>query len=281
MANEIRVNDGAGADGEMRRNVGAFEQTVRSTILLAETFTGPEWDLPTECPGWSVKDVVSHIVSVEAMLLGDDPASLHVLPDDLPHVRGEMGRMLELGVDARRPVPGPRVLGELRDVLERRLAALATIDPDQETMAPNGRMVPYSMFMVFRAFDCWVHEQDVRRATGRPGNLDAPGAECARTILRPGLPMVVAKRAGAAPGQSVAFRVTRPLPSTAYVEVGADGRGRLADEPGQVPTVTLSMDWETYVRLAAGRCGPADVTVEVTGDADLAGRVLAAMSVTP
>ncbi|KAB2346041.1 maleylpyruvate isomerase family mycothiol-dependent enzyme [Actinomadura rudentiformis] len=271
----------ASADGGMAANVAAFEQTVRSTIALAETFAEGDWDLPTECPGWSVKDVVSHIVSVETLLLGEDPAPGHVLPDDLPHVRSDFGRMLETGVDARRPVPGTDVLAELRDVLERRLAALATTDPEQETMAPTGRMVPYSMFMVFRAFDCWVHEQDIRRAVGRPGNLDAPGAECARMILRPGLPMVVAKRAGASPGQSVEFRIIRPTPTTEYVQVGADGRGRLAGDAAGPPTTTLSMDWETYVRLAAGRCVPADVEVEIKGDAELGARVLAHLAITP
>lgn len=281
MSKDATANNAMAAANAMAQNVAAFEQTVRSTIVLAETFTEADWDLPTECPGWSVKDVVSHLVSVEMLLLGEDPAPGHVLPDDLPHVRNDFGRMLEHGVDVRRPVPGTGVLAELRDVLERRLVALATTEPDQETMAPTGRMVPYSMFMVFRAFDCWVHEQDIRRAVGRPGNLDAPGAECARMILRPGLPMVVAKRAGAAAGQSVEFRIIRPTPSTEYVQVGADGRARLADDPAGPPTASLSMDWETYVRLAAGRCAPADVEVEIKGDADLGARVLANLAITP
>ncbi|MBO2448023.1 maleylpyruvate isomerase family mycothiol-dependent enzyme [Actinomadura barringtoniae] len=265
---------------EMSANVAAFEQTLRSTIELCESFGTAEWDLATECPGWSVKDVVSHLVSVEAALLGD-PAPDHVLPDGLPYVRNDFGRMLEVGVDARRGRPGEEVLAELRDVLERRMARLPEIDPEGLTTAPTGRQVPYSMFMVFRAFDCWVHEQDVRRAVGRPGNLDAPAAACALTILRPGLPVVVAKRAGAKPGQSVEFRVGREQPFTAFVKVGDDGRGRLADEVEGTPTVSLRMDWEAYTRLAAGRCEPQAFDVEVEGDADLGSRVLSNMSVTP
>lgn len=265
---------------EMSANVAAFEQTLRSTIALCESFGTAEWELATECPGWSVKDVVSHLVSVEASLLGD-PFPDHALPDDLPYVRNDFGRMLEVGVDARRGTPGPEVLAELRDVLARRTAELPGIDPERLTTAPTGRQVPYSMFMVFRAFDCWVHEQDIRRAVDRPGNLDAPAAACALTILRPGLPMVVAKRAGAKPGQSVEFRISRELPFTSYVQVDDDGRGRLADEVQDAPTVSLRMDWEAYTRLAAGRCGPQALDVQVEGDADLGGRVLANMSVTP
>ncbi|MFI6521950.1 maleylpyruvate isomerase family mycothiol-dependent enzyme [Spirillospora sp. NPDC050679] len=266
----------------MAANSAAFEQTVRSTIALAAEFGPREWARPTECPGWSVQDVVSHIVGIELMLLGEDPAPGHVLPDDgFPHVRNEMGRMMEPAVDVRRSRSGEQVLAELRDVLERRLAALPGIDPDEPTLAPTGHPTTQAGFMGFRAFDAWIHEQDVRRAVGRPGNLDAPATVCARRIMVPGLPVVVAKRAGAAPGRSVVFEVTGPVEFTERVLVGDDGRAALADGLDREPDVRLRMDWETFVRLAAGRCAPADVAVAVEGDRELAGRVLAGMALTP
>jgi uncharacterized protein (TIGR03083 family) len=266
---------------DMAANVAAYEQTVRSTIALAETLAPADWELSTECPGWSVRDQVSHIIGIERWMLGEsDPE--HGLPDDLPHVRNDMGRALEVAVDVRRQVPGPKLLDELREVLDRRLAALPDADPDEQVPLPNGRMGPYAQLMQFRAFDCWAHEQDIRRAVGRPGNLDAPAAGCARAILTRGLPMVVAKRAGATPGQSVALHVTEPVTFTMYVVVGDDGRARLADIGDIVePTVALWMDWESYSRLACGRVSPDAVDVAITGDPDLAHRVLDAMAVTP
>ncbi|MBG6093699.1 maleylpyruvate isomerase family mycothiol-dependent enzyme [Actinomadura viridis] len=264
---------------EMQANVAAFEQTLRSTIALAETFAPQDWKRPTDCPGWSVQDVVSHLVGTELMLLGEDPAAGHVMAEEPPHVRNDLGRLVEPGVDARRGRPGADVLAELREVLDRRLAALPGIDPERPTMAPTGRTVPYAEFMVFRAFDCWIHEQDVRRAVGRPGNLDAPAAGCARRIMESGLPMVVAKRAGAGAGTTVAFEVSAPLAFTARVRVGEDGRARAVD--AGAADLTLRMDWETFVRLAAGRCGPEDVTVAAEGDTGLADRVLANMALTP
>jgi uncharacterized protein (TIGR03083 family) len=217
-------------------------------------------------------------VGVERGLLGEsDPE--HRLPDDLPYLRNAMGRAMEVAVDIRRSVPGPKVLDELRDALDRRLAALPSIDPDQDALLPNGRTGTYARLMVFRAFDCWTHEQDIRRAVGRPGNLDGPAAACALDILSGGLPYVVGKVAAAAPGQSVAFEVTGAVPFTRQVIVGDDRRARFADIAE--PTVTLRMGWETYTRLACGRL-PADaVDVTVSGDEDLAHRVLTAMPVTP
>ncbi|HEU5159147.1 MAG TPA: maleylpyruvate isomerase family mycothiol-dependent enzyme [Streptosporangiaceae bacterium] len=264
---------------DMAGHVAAYEHTVRSTIALAEAFEAADWERPTECPGWSVRDQISHIVGVERLVLGD-PLPEHTLPGDLPHVRNDMGRFNEIAVDIRRSVPGPKVLDELRDTLNRRLAELPDVDPDRPTRLPNGRMDTYTRFMAFRAFDCWTHEQDIRRAVGRPGNLASPGAERAHEILTGSLPYVVGKLAAAAPGQSVTLEITGPLRGTSHVVVGDDGRAVRTDAIA-APTVTLRMDWETYARLACGRVPAASAAVTIGGDPDLARRVLAALSVTP
>lgn len=269
-------------DDDMAARTDAFEQTVRSTLELGATLGEDEWELPTECPGWSVKDTVAHVIGTERGLLGD-PEIPHTPPTDLPHVRNDLARRNEVAVDARRSWSPAQVHSELQEVLDRRLDMLrsGTIDPAAETDTPFGRKMPYAEFMIFRAFDCWVHEQDIRRAVHRPGNLDAPAAECARSVLTNALPYVVGKPAGTAPGQSVTVDVSGPPTFTRRIHVGDDGRARTAKADGEESTATLRMDWETFVRLGCGRCGPESVPVDVTGDADLASRVLANLAITP
>lgn len=259
-------------------NVAAFEQTVRAVIGLGEGFSDAEWGLPTDCPGWSVKDVVSHLVSAEELFLGD-PLPAHDLPD-LPHVKNELGRMVEIGVDVRRPLPGAEVLDQLKEVLDRRLAMLREVDPAAKAPQPDGREGDYTRLMMFRAFDCWIHEQDIRRATGRPGGLDALAGAATWAVLRPGLPFVVGRRSGAKPGDSAVFEITGARRYTAGVVVDGNGRGVLGDAPAE-PTVRLGLDWEDYVRLAAGRCGHGEVKAAVEGDRRLAERILENMAVTP
>ncbi|WP_433463685.1 maleylpyruvate isomerase family mycothiol-dependent enzyme [Spirillospora sp. CA-128828] len=262
---------------QMRANTAAFEQTVRSALALAGTLGDADWARPTDCPGWTVKDQFAHLAGVERDLLGDPGPEVEV--PELDHIRNDFGRYLEIAVHARRPVPGPDVAAELADVLERRLAQLPTLDPDRVVMCPDGKEGPYSRLMKFRAMDCWTHEQDVRRAAGRPGNLDAPAARCFWELLSRGLPLVVARRAKAAPGESVAFAIAGPPDFHVTVGVDANGRGHLSE--AAAPTAELAMDWETYVRLTAGRCTPGDAVVGTTGDRALSGRVLAAMAITP
>jgi hypothetical protein len=64
------------------------------------------------------------------------------------------------------------------------------------------------------------------------------------------------------------------------VEVGDDRRARFRDGETQ-PTVRLRMTWETFVRLGGGRVVATDADVEIAGDTDLAGRILAGMAITP
>jgi uncharacterized protein (TIGR03083 family) len=259
------------AETAWRANIDGFEQAARSMVALADELTAADWDRPTECPGWSVKDQYSHILGIERWLLGD--------ADD---GEARTSANTELDVEARRADPPGEILGDLRDVIERRVAALRSgaIDLAEVVTTPFGPAMAYGDFMRHRTFDVWMHEQDVRRATGRPGNLDGPGADCSRLVLEGSLPYVVGKRAAAAPGQTV---VVETPEHRWRVVVGDDRRARFHDGPDgdAEPTVRLRMAWETFVRLGGGRVTGDAADVEVGGDPELARRVLAGMAVTP
>lgn len=267
------------AKDELRRRVAAFEQTVRSSIALSAGFTDADWELPTECPGWTVKDQYSHITGVERLLLGDHE-DVPEFPAELPHVRNELGLLMEHAVQTRRPRPGRAVVEELSGTLERRLAALADVDPATRIECPDGQVGDYVRFMAFRALDCWTHELDIRRAVRRPGNFGSPAALCFWELLGNGLRNVVARFAKLEPGRSAEFTICGPISFHRTILVDEDGRGQITDQ-ARSADVALRMDIETYVRLATGRCGPGSVHVDVDGDRDLAARILANMTLTP
>ena len=87
------------------RKFRAGNTTLRVLIFLGMVIavlfgSAGRWDLPTGCPGWTVKDHLSHLVDYEARALGR-PAPEHE-PGQLPHVKNEMGQANEIGVDVRR-----------------------------------------------------------------------------------------------------------------------------------------------------------------------------------
>jgi uncharacterized protein (TIGR03083 family) len=255
-------------EASWRANIGAFEQTARSMLALGGELHAGDWTRATECPGWSVKDQYSHILGVERYLLGEtDDGRIRTVANT------------ELDVEALRGSAPERILGELHGVIDRRVAMLrsGTVDFAEVIDTPFGQRMAYGDFMRFRAFDVWMHEQDVRRAVARPGNLDGPAAECSRQIISGALPFVVGKRAAAGPGQIV---VVETSDHRWRVEVGDDRRARLGDGETE-PTVHLRMEWETFARLGGGRVQASAADVEVAGDPDLAGRVLGGMAITP
>ncbi len=137
--------------------------------------TEEDWKTPTDLPGWSVQDTLSHVIGTERLLEGL-PAPQALPGDQPPHVRNPIGEFNEREVAARRSRPGADVLAEwdeLRAVRQRMLAAAGDEYFQQPMDTPTG---PGTMtdFLAARILDCWVHEQDIRRALDLPGRFDVP-----------------------------------------------------------------------------------------------------------
>ncbi|MER6212714.1 MULTISPECIES: maleylpyruvate isomerase family mycothiol-dependent enzyme [unclassified Streptomyces] len=265
--------------------VDAWTHSIEAITELVLPLTEAQWNLPTPCPGWSVRDVVSHIIGLELEQLGD-PRPIHTLPRDLRHVVDEFTRYMEVPVDVRRHHTAVEMTSELEYTVIRRQRQLRGDKRDPATTlvrGPQGDQIPLELSLRLRAFDVWIHEQDLRASLGAPGNWDAPGAHVARDILLSGLPKVVAKGAGAPPNTAVVLDVHGELEFLRTVRVDAAGRATLDSTPSLGPAVSLSLDWPTYVRLAAGRVRARTVAdrVKVDGDAELADAILANFAVTP
>ncbi|MFF0446199.1 maleylpyruvate isomerase family mycothiol-dependent enzyme [Streptomyces sp. NPDC004609] len=261
----------------------AWTHSIESIAELVKPLVEGEWNRPTPCPAWSVRDVVSHVIGMETEMLGD-PRPIHTLPRDLYHVKNDFARYMEMQVDVRRHHTAPEMTSELEYTMIRRARQLRNENraPDTMVRAPLGAEQTLEVAMRMRAFDTWVHEQDLRNALNKPGNLDSPGALITRDVLLEALPKVVAKDAGAPPHSAVVIDVHGPLEFLRTVRVNADGRGTVDGAPSLGPVVTLAMDWETYYRLACGRVrlGAVADRIKVDGDQDLAAAILREFAVT-
>jgi uncharacterized protein (TIGR03083 family) len=261
--------------------VDKLERVWTSIGGLCASFSETEWKMPTDCPKWSVQDHVAHIIGMESRFLGRQ-APQHT-PQDMQHVKNDIGKFNEVWVDSRRSWPGARVLAEFQEVTGERLRvlrAMSAADFSQPTQTPIGPGTVRD-FMHIRIFDCWVHEQDIRRALGRPGHLAGPVAEHAVGRIAMALPFVVGKKAQAPDGVTVEFAVTGAAGRTLSIGVEG-GRARVLDTPPANPTVRLTMDVETLNCLGCGRWDPGHVLstgkVQITGDQGLGETIVRQMN---
>jgi uncharacterized protein (TIGR03083 family) len=173
---------------------------------------------------------------------------------------------------------------ELEYVIIRRNRQLRneSRDPGAKVRAPLGTELTLEESMRSHAFNVWVHEQDLRTALGRPGNLDSPGAQVARDVLLAELPAIVAEKADAPRSSAIVFDVHGPIEFLRTIRVDIQGRGTLETAPALGPAATFTLDWETYVRLACGRVSldAAADRVKAEGDPELTGAILRNFTVT-
>ncbi|MGW5921540.1 maleylpyruvate isomerase N-terminal domain-containing protein [Nocardia fluminea] len=250
--------------------------------LLVTDLDEKAWRRTSPLPGWTLFDVVAHVIGTESWLLGETPPPHDPLRPKtdvrtLPHVRNEVAVLNEIWVDRLRPLSGKRLLALFDETTERRRAALAAMDDDAwqaSTVSPVGQ-VPYGRFMRVRLFDCWMHELDLADGIGRSVPEGGGRAEAAFAELTIGLGRAVVKGAKAPDGSLITLDLTGPVTRQVHVSV-AGGRGSVLDEVSEQPTTVIRMDSGLFARLRGGRT-TADKhpgTVAVEGDTALGERLV-------
>lgn len=224
-----------------------------------------QWKQPSDLPGWTVQDIVSHLIGTERMLQGLPPAPARTT--EQPWVQNAIGEFNENDVELRRQRPGAEVLSEWIDLVALREETLRAGDADyfaQPMITPTG---PGTLadFLAVRILDCWIHEQDVRRALGVPGGLSGPAAEHTIDRLLRTVPIVVGKRAACPEGRAVRLVITGGVERDVICEVNG-GRAGFVAEPAAEPLATVTIGVETFVRLANGRPQSTDDDVTISGD---------------
>jgi uncharacterized protein (TIGR03083 family) len=261
---------------ELKAQLLAAHEAVFAGLLAAtDGLDADDWARPTGCPGWDVHDQLAHTIGVERFMLGDTPTLVDV--PEFDHVDDEFSRLVENDVHARRDVPGNDLRAEARETFDRRLTMLRTLMPErlaEEMDGPAGMRMKGSQMLRTRVFDLVAHEQDIRRALGRPTPLEGPAGELAREqVLRAWTKLLPMRL-----GESGTLVVEVTGATTTRRAIALDGG---EPEDANPRTVLRGPDWAL---LALG-CGRSDAPglgdLEVEGDEDLARAVVAQASVTP
>lgn len=266
----------------------AYAQTVQGIMDLGHSLRDGDEERETDCPGWNVRDQFAHIVSLEAWVQGEPVPDIDV--SGRAHVRSDMGVVTEKFLESRRDRSLAELIEELEELSTSRIAHLEaeTTSPDDPAIGPFGPTTLLGLTQS-RVFDLWVHEQDIRGAISRPGNLDSQGAALVVRAMFAALPKAVARTAKVPAGHAVILDLTGPVVGRAGVRVEEhDGKPHgiplfagATEEHTDIVTTTITLSTQAATRRTAGRIATADTHYSVVGDDDVARRVLDALVIAP
>lgn len=267
----------------------AYAQTVQAISDLGHSLRPGDAERETACPGWTVLDQFAHVVSLEAWVQGEEPVGTPS-PEELDGATEDITVVVDRFLASRRGRSLEELLEELDALTASRVRHLEaeTTSPDDPAIGPFGATTLLGLTSS-RLFDLWVHEQDIREAIGRPGDLDTPAAAHTVNLVFRSLPRVVARTAAVPAGHAVILDLTGPVVGRAGVRVEErDGKPHgiplFTGEPEQHPdvvTTTITLSTQAATRRAAGRVSTEDTHVTVTGDEEIARRVLDALVIAP
>src|SRR5436190_10486220 len=245
---------------------GAYREAIERLGRLATELTDEEWLRPASPNGWSCRDLVAHLAAIDSLLvttLGHDAVTPEIETDFLERsVAGiERNRAAEAA-------PGA-VAHEWRAVT----SALAEHDgPLDDQFNWFGLPLEARGILITRAFETWLHTDDIRVATGRPRQAPTPSTLGLMSDVAVHLLPVSLGAMGVDIGHAVA-----------RVNLTGEGGGTwdlvLGDAdfaPGGVPDVIVTADTVEFCRMAGGRSTPARLRAEIEGDEQLGEALVAA-----
>lgn len=174
-----------GENGRLAGNVPRMANVAHmSTDLLSAAIAGfvaeldatpdTDWDKPTKCEGWSVRDLVTHMV-------GGAKSAAVALRGGTREEAIAAGAGDVLGADPR---------AALRDSINDHLAAWkALADPDTVIHHPAADM-PASRLIMFRIGDYLLHTWDLAAGLGRSVTLNPEVCAYVYANLEPMAPML-------------------------------------------------------------------------------------------
>jgi uncharacterized protein (TIGR03083 family) len=165
---------------------------------------------------------------------------------------------------------GPQQWQEQARGLLRGVQSEASLDQPVRMAGRTPQWRPLRDALVQRAFETWIHADDVRRALGRPSRPPPP--EDVSTVVALGvrlLPLALQSLGRDRPGQRAALQLAGASPASWSVPLASD------DTAG-VEVVALRADAVAFCELMASRRDPAEFAYEADGDRAAAVDLLAA-----
>lgn len=266
--------------------VELFPPLSRELVAVLKDLAVPEWARPTACTGWTVKDVVAHLLGGNFGRLWDD-ASRPLRGKTTDETYAELVVLInqrnEEWVRAARRI-SPGLLIELIELTDRqvyeRFRALDGMHLARISVAWAGPGPAPNWFDIAREYtEKWLHQQHIREAVGRP-------LLTSREWLYPVLDTFVRgltytyRDVEAAEGISICLRITGEAGGEwSLRREGASWQLYLGADPDASSVVSIGQDiaWRAFTKGVQRENIMGQV--QMTGDARLGVQILDLVSI--
>lgn len=223
-------------DGPADDQLVPFLRQRRRLGERAAAFTDEQWAAPSRCAGWSVQDVVNHLVVVNGFWAWSVQSGLDGSPTRFLATFDPVASPAELAPSLRLLSPAD-TLQQLLDSNEALVELVEGLDADgwaTPAEAPPGHL-PIRLVVNHALWDAWVHERDVLLPLGLPVDEEPDEVRsCLRYAAALGPALALARTAGRT--GAVVVDPTDAGPPL-VVEVGATVRVHEGPVPAGAPTV--------------------------------------------
>ena len=271
-------------------DVRPFLTGEREALLqLLADLTPAQWELPTICPGWSVKDVALH-------LLGDDVGVLSrgrdgfVSPafaagidvSTLPGLIAAINRQNAVWVEGARRI-SPRLLIELLaltgELTEAYFAGLDLMALGGPVDWAGPEPAPVWLDVAREYTERWVHQQHIRDAVGLPGLTEHQWLAPVLETFVHGLPRAL-HGVPAADGTAVRLIVSGEAGGEWLARL-QEGKWVLGPAPNLEAAATVQLDQDVAWRLFTKGIAREEAkrTARIAGDPLLAERIFDTVSI--
>jgi uncharacterized protein (TIGR03083 family) len=267
--------------------VALFPGLHVNLMVLLRGLPGEDWNKPTACALWSVKDIVSHLLDscLRRLSFGRDrldpsPERPITQYDDLVAYLNELNAQW-IGA-TRRLSPG--VLMDLMDLaapqLHRYFSSLEPNDTARFGVAWAGEEQSPNWFDIGREYtERWLHQQQIREAVGAPGLVGREWLHPALDIFVRALPHAY-RNVPAQPGDRVGVEIRGEAGGLWTLARDDTSWTLLSGSDGQA-LARVSLDQETAWKLFSKGLGPEQARrrVVIEGELRLGRPVLGTLAV--
>lgn len=263
---------------------GLFPILLDELISLLKGLTKAEWDLPTICSSWSVKDVALHLLGGDIGILSWKRDGYSPLPsiNSWNHLVSLVNEQNELWVKGTQRIGPPLIIDLLKFTGDQVSSYFQSLDPfaiggPVDWVSPDP--APVWLDLAREYTERWHHQQHIRDSVGKPGLKEQKFLTPVLDTFILALPRTF-KKVKAKNGTSIVISITGSVRKQWTLNINF-GEWRLYEGSTGDYQVNIVIEDDVAWRIFTNEISPVEANkrVQIEGNRQLGEKVLETVSI--